>query len=135
MNNQYFILRHGQSLKNIENIAVCWPEKIYSPLTERGKKQINEVAKKIKKEKIDLIFSSDILRTRQTAEITGKELGLEPKLDKRLREVNIGILNGKPINEVAKEGICQGCGAFSDELNSIGGSLLCNVCAKEQRKV
>lgn len=102
MNNQYFILRHGQSLRNIENIAVCWPEKIYSPLTERGKKQIKEVAKKIKKEKIDLIFSSDILRTRQTAEITGKELGLEPKLDKRLREVNIGILNGKPINEIGR---------------------------------
>lgn len=99
MNNQYFILRHGQSLRNIENIAVCWPEKIYSPLTKKGEKQIQEVGQKLKKEKIDLIFSSDLLRTKQTAGIVGKELGLEPKLDKRLREVNVGIFNGRPINE------------------------------------
>ena len=102
MNNQYFILRHGQSLGNIKKIACCWPEKIYSPLTKKGEKQIQEVGQKLKKEKIDLIFSSDLLRTKQTAKIIGKELGLKPKLDKRLREVNVGIFNGKPIKEVGR---------------------------------
>ncbi len=67
--NQYFILRHGQSIKNKKRISAGWPEVFYSPLTEKGKKQIKEAAKKIKKKKINLIFSSDLLRAKQTAEI------------------------------------------------------------------
>ncbi len=102
MKNQYFILRHGESLKNIKKIASCWPEKFYSPLTKKGEKQIKEVAKKLKKQKIDLIFFSDLLRTKQTALIVGKELGLKPKIDKRLRESDYGIFNGKTINETGK---------------------------------
>ena len=117
MNNQYVILRHGKSLKDTNDIIVCWPEKIYCPLTKEGEKQIQKVAQKLKKRKvdelrssprcaddcvIDLIFSSDLLRTKQTAEIVGKELMIKPKFDKRLREVNVGILNGKPINEVGR---------------------------------
>jgi len=100
--NKYFILRHGESLVNIKKITVCWPEKNKSPLTKKGEKQIKEAAKKLKKERIDLIFSSDLLRTKQTAEIVGRELKLEPRLDKRLREINVGIFNGKPIKVVGR---------------------------------
>lgn len=100
--NQYFILRHGQSIKNKKRISAGWPEVFYSPLTEKGKKQIKEAAKKIKKKKINLIFSSDLLRAKQTALIVGKKLGLKPKFDKRLREVNYGIFNGKTINETGR---------------------------------
>jgi isoleucyl-tRNA synthetase len=114
-NNKYFIMRHSESLRNKKNIASSWPEKYHFPLTKKGEKQAKEVAKKFKKDynppaassrkrapKIDLIFSSDLLRTRQTAEIIGKELGIAPKFDKRLRELNVGIFNGKPIKEVGK---------------------------------
>jgi len=100
--NRYFILRHGESLNNIKDIGNCWPEKIYCPLTKRGEKQIKKIAKDLKKKKIELIFSSDLLRTKQTAEIIEKELGLTSKFDKRLREINVGILNGKPLKEIRK---------------------------------
>jgi broad specificity phosphatase PhoE len=102
LKNRYFLLRHGYSLKNQKDIASCWPEKFYLPLTKEGKKQIKEVTKKLRKKKIDLIFSSDILRTKQTANIIGEELGLKPKLDKRLREVNVGILNGESIKKIGR---------------------------------
>ena len=102
MENQYFILRHGESLKNVRGFESCWPEKRRVPLTVKGRKQINQVAKKAKKEKIDLIFASDLLRTKQTALIVGKELKLKPKSDKRLREVNIGDFNGQPIEIFGK---------------------------------
>jgi len=102
MHNQYYIIRHGYSLRNKKNIASCWPEKFYFPLTKKGKKQIKEVAKKLKTKKINLIFSSDILRTKQTAKIIGKELGIKPKFDKRLREVNVGVFYGKPIDEIGR---------------------------------
>ncbi|MDP1538931.1 MAG: phosphoglycerate mutase family protein, partial [bacterium] len=78
MRNQYYIIRHGHSLKNKKGIASCWPEKSQLPLTKKGKQEIKEAAKELKKRKvdelrssprradacvIDLIFSSDLLRT------------------------------------------------------------------------
>ena len=107
-------MRHGHSYRNNKKeIAVCWPEKTPYPLTPKGKKQVKKSAKKLKNlpalpagqaggrhgKKIDLIFTSDLLRTKQTAEIVGKEIGVKPRIDKRLRENNIGILNGKPVKE------------------------------------
>jgi isoleucyl-tRNA synthetase len=101
-NNKYFILRHGESLRNIDKIVCSFPEKIHCPLTTTGKKQIKNIAKKLKKEKIDFIFSSDLLRTKQTAEIIGKELGIEPKYDKRIRELDMGDLNGTPVKKAGE---------------------------------
>ncbi|HUW71664.1 MAG TPA: class I tRNA ligase family protein [Candidatus Humimicrobiaceae bacterium] len=100
--NKYFLLRHGTYPGNLEDIVVCWPEKRSFPLTKEGENQIKAVAQKLKNENIDLIFSSDLLRTKQTAEIIGKELGIKPKFDKKLREISVGILNGKPIKEIGR---------------------------------
>jgi len=102
LQNQYFVLRHGESLRNVLKMASCWPEKIKSPLTEKGIRQIKRAAKELKKKKIDLIFSSDLLRTKQTAEIVAREIGLKVRLDKRLREVDVGVLNNKPIDEIGR---------------------------------
>lgn len=55
-----------------------------------GKKQAKEVAKKfskIKKE-IDKIYSSDMNRAIETAEIIGKEIGKKPKVVKGISEFN-----------------------------------------------
>ena len=101
-NNKYFVLRHGESRRNIDKIAACWPEKVASPLTKRGKAQIIEVAKRLKKEKIDLIFSSDLQRTKQTAEIVGEGLNLKPKFDKKLREFDVGKFNGQPVEKIGR---------------------------------
>src|SRR3989344_2536493 len=108
LNNKYFLLRHGESPINLKGLVSCWPEIIYSPLTRKGAKQIKEAAKKLKKEKIGSIFSSDILRTKQTAEIVAKELGLKIKFDKRLRDVKLGILNGQHIKKAGKFWVKEG---------------------------
>lgn len=100
--NKYLLLRHGTSLRNLKDIAACWPEKTPSPLTKKGEEQVKLAAKKLKNEKIDLIFSSDLLRTKQTAKIVGKELGIKPKFNKKLREVNVGIFNGRPVKEIGR---------------------------------
>jgi broad specificity phosphatase PhoE len=99
MKNIYYLLRHGESLKNIEGFESSWPEKKRVPLTEKGIKQVQKSAKLANKKKIDLIFASDLLRTKQTAEIVSKEIGVKVKLDKRLREVDLGIFNGKAMKE------------------------------------
>ena len=96
LNNSYFILRHGQTIHQTKKKPQIykWPDKPPVKLTEKGVKQIKKVAKKLKKEKIDLIYSSDIYRTRQSAGIVAKELGLKVKFDKRLRDINLGIYRG-----------------------------------------
>ena len=94
--NNYYFFRHGHSLRQVKNVAMCWPEKIVCPLTKKGEKEAKISAKKLKSQKIDVIFSSDLLRTRQTAEIIAKETGAKIIFDKRLREYNVGIFNGKP---------------------------------------
>jgi isoleucyl-tRNA synthetase len=98
--NEYFILRHGEALSNKKDILITKiPEKISSPLTKRGEKEVREAVKKLKNKKIDLIFSSDFERTKQTAEIVAKELGLKVIYDKRLREINVGIFDGKKLKD------------------------------------
>jgi len=102
LKNKYFLLRHGQALSNIENVISCWPEKREFPLTEEGRVQIKESADKLSDKKIDMIFSSDLLRTKQTAEIVAEKLGLGIKYDERLREYNVGVYNSKSIFEYVK---------------------------------
>ncbi|MBU4204724.1 histidine phosphatase family protein [Patescibacteria group bacterium] len=53
--------------------------------------------------RIDLIFSSDYLRTRQTTDIVAKKLKIKDiQFDKRLRDINIGVLHGKHISAYKK---------------------------------
>jgi broad specificity phosphatase PhoE len=99
MNNTYFILRHGETPYQLqkEPILYPWPEPEPILLTKKGREQVKAAAEKLKKEKIDLIYCSDISRTRQTAEIVSKELGgVKIICDSRLRERNFGIYRGKP---------------------------------------
>ncbi|MGC9046576.1 MAG: class I tRNA ligase family protein [Minisyncoccia bacterium] len=93
--NHYFVLRHGESETLLKNIVNCNPaDKDLYPLTLKGINQIENIAKKLQDKKIDLIFSSDFLRTKQTAEIIAKKLNKKVIFDSRLREINVGDFNG-----------------------------------------
>jgi len=93
--NHYIFLRHGEALSNIENFLCSFPEKKKSPLTLKGRREIEQVAKILKKEKIDIVFSSDLLRTQETSNIIAQKLQVEVVYDQRLREVNFGNFNGE----------------------------------------
>jgi len=96
--NNYILVRHGQAESNLKEIVNFWPEKQKFHLTLEGIKQVELQAKKLKKEfkKIDFIFSSDLTRTRETAKILSQKLGgVKIIYDKRLREVNFGIFQGR----------------------------------------
>jgi len=99
--NKYYILRHGQTIYQTEKKRkVMYPrpereKKNPILLTELGKAQIKKAARELKKKKINLIYSSDFPRTRQTAEMMAKELGVKIIFDKRLRDVDLGIYQGE----------------------------------------
>jgi len=98
MKNKYFLLRHGQTIYQTKkkNVLYPWPEGKSVFLTRKGKKQIEKAANFLKKKKIDFIFSSDLNRTKQSAEIVGKKLGLKVYFDRRLRELNFGKFHSGP---------------------------------------
>ena len=99
--NKYFVMRHGEAEKNLENRVSCDVENI-DHLTEWGEKQVLDSVKNYKDKKIDLIISSDFIRTKETAEIIAKELGLKESeilFDKRTREFNVGDFNNKTWQE------------------------------------
>ena len=105
--NKYFLLRHGLAETNIKKILSSDYRKKYS-LTNKGIKQIIAAAKKLKKllkeEKIDIIFSSDILRCKESANIIKRELKFKGKiiLRKELREIDLGEWEGRSIDELKK---------------------------------
>lgn len=100
LKNSYFLLRHGQTIYQTKKNGFFypWPD-FETPLTEIGREQIKEAAKKLKKEKIDLIYCSDFKRTLETAQILSREIGIELKIDEKLRELNFGIFKGRKIED------------------------------------
>lgn len=103
LRNSYFILRHGRNIHQTEkkDIVYGWPnEDPPCVLDPTGIEQVKTSAEQLATKNIDLIFSSDILRTRQTAEIVAKRIGLkEIHYDERLRDINWGVFQGKTKQE------------------------------------
>ena len=93
MKKHFYIFRHGQTIWNAEGRPQGQHE-YPVPLTLEGQEQAQRLAEKLKDKKIKLIISSDLLRAQQTGEIVAGVLNVPMNLDRRLREVDYGILNG-----------------------------------------
>ena len=93
MKKHFYIFRHGQTIWNAEGRPQGQHE-YPVPLTMDGREQAQKLADKLTDKKIKLIISSDLLRAQQTGEIVASKLNVPMELDKRLREVDYGILNG-----------------------------------------
>ncbi|MEK7624322.1 MAG: class I tRNA ligase family protein [Patescibacteria group bacterium] len=98
-NNRYVILRHGEAESNRKKFLSCWPEKKPVKLTDKGEKQIKKAAQFLKRKNIELIFSSDLQRTKETAKIVSEKIKVPVQFDERLREYNIGEFNGQSIKK------------------------------------
>lgn len=86
-----YVVRHGETEWNTRGIQ---QGHLDSPLTATGVRQARGVAKGLVGRGIDAIFSSDLGRARTTADIIAKEIGFEVVDDKRLRERNLGTIEG-----------------------------------------
>ncbi|MDP3982243.1 MAG: class I tRNA ligase family protein [bacterium] len=97
--NRYHMMRHGHSLRQIKNVVSSYPEKEPLPLTPKGVADVKKAAKNLAKKGVDIIYSSDLLRCKQTAELVAKATGARVVFDKRLREADGGVFNGRPVKE------------------------------------
>lgn len=69
---------------------------MFPALTAAGIDQARALASILAGEPIESLYSSDLCRALQTAEPIGQSLGLEVRVDSRLRERALGIAEGTP---------------------------------------
>jgi broad specificity phosphatase PhoE len=75
------------------------------PLNENGLRQAREAAQVLKSEHAQSLYTSPLIRCRQTAEIIGKEAGLEPRDMAGLKELNFGWLEGRSFRDQSSQKI------------------------------
>lgn len=93
--------RHGETRDNRPPLRFQgWRD---TPLDDTGRRQAGELAERMAGEGLVSLWSSDLSRARETAEIVGRRVGLEPRLDPRLREANRGDWEGRLFEDVERE--------------------------------
>lgn len=94
-------IQHTQSLHHTNGMVGSWTD---WELSDFGKKQAENIGKNLAEELSEkyVIYSSDLLRAKQTAEIVGKHLGVEPIFKTELRERNLGEAVGKSVEWLRK---------------------------------
>lgn len=95
----YFV-RHGETEYNVLGIA---QGQLDIPLNEKGISQAREVSEKLKNYKIDIIYSSPLIRAKKTAEIINENHNVEIVLDDRLKEFYAGKRQGTKSSEWTAE--------------------------------
>src|SRR5204862_7367541 len=85
------LVRHGETDWNAEGRLQGHTDR---PLSDYGRRQARELAGDLENEGLVAIYSSDLARARETAEIVGERLGLPVALDPDLREKDWGTWEG-----------------------------------------
>lgn len=96
---RFIIVRHGKTHFNELNLTQGWCD---SPLSKEGRKQVQELRHKLEKTPIDAAYSSTLGRAVETAEILLQGRKIKLIQDKRLKEINFGIMEGVSQNLVQK---------------------------------
>ena len=91
-------LRHGQAKNNTERLLAGRTEGV--PLTDTGIKQAESIATFIKEMKVDHIYTSPIQRAKHTAEIVGNHNSIDPIVDERLIELDMGKFTGMKYDDI-----------------------------------
>ncbi|MFI6394949.1 histidine phosphatase family protein [Nonomuraea sp. NPDC050547] len=91
------VVTHPEATHHVERVVGGWHD---SQLTPAGLRAAASIAQALRAEIPDGVevelFSSDLLRTRQTAEKIAELFGVKPILDHRLREKSYGVAGGRP---------------------------------------
>ena len=92
------LVRHGETEWNRVG---RWQGHSDTPLNEAGREQARALAAELSD--VDVVYSSDLARARETAEILAEPLGLGVQVDQRLRERGFGEWEGKTSAEIEAE--------------------------------
>lgn len=96
---KFIFVRHGKTHFNEINLTQGWCD---SPLSQLGVKQVENMSLQLKDYCINKAYTSPLGRAVETSEIILQSHNIAPVYDKRLKEVNFGILEGMNTQLVRK---------------------------------
>lgn len=94
------LIRHGQSIGNLNRVYLGHTD---WDLSELGYQQADLVCDFLKNEKIDAVYSSDLMRAYNTVLPIANQRGLSIIKNKNLREIFAGEWEGKHYEELVSE--------------------------------
>ena len=102
MKSKLYLIRHGQSIYNLENRFTGWKD---VDLTDLGTSQAKEAAKLLQDESFDLAFTSNLYRAQKTLDIILDELNMSLDVIKNeaLNERDYGDLVSQNKSEAAEK--------------------------------
>lgn len=100
MKTRLFIIRHAEAEGNVYRRI---HGRYNSLLTLNGLRQVDALRERFRGEHIDVCYSSDLIRARTTAQAVYLPKALPLRLDKRLREVNLGVWEDRTFGQIYRE--------------------------------
>jgi len=91
------IARHGETDWNVERRWQGWADQ---PLNDNGRAQAAVLAKQLEGMPFDAVYTSDLKRAHETAEIVAAPHGVPVVTDRDLREIDVGSFSGLTHTEV-----------------------------------
>jgi broad specificity phosphatase PhoE len=91
------LVRHGETDWNRERRYQGHAD---TPLNEAGRAQAVALAKLLRPEQLDAVYTSPLLRASETAGILAASFGLEARVLDALREIDVGDWQGMTVDEV-----------------------------------
>jgi probable phosphoglycerate mutase len=93
------LARHGETDWNRQGRWQGWAD---PPLNELGREQARVLAEQLRSTPFDAVYSSDLRRAHETAQIVGAPHGVEVRIERDLREIDVGSWSGLTRAEIAK---------------------------------
>ena len=91
---------HSLSVDNERGVATGW---LSGSLSKSGQRLAKELGERRRADEIDVVFTSDLHRAVETAQIAFAGVGIPVYPDARLRECNYGAMNGMPATRLEVE--------------------------------
>lgn len=96
---ELILVRHGETDWNVQGRFQGQSD---PPLNEQGLAQAGKLTLELAGEKVGAVYTSDLQRARQTAEILARSLGAPLRIDPRLREIHQGKWEGMVVEEIRR---------------------------------
>ncbi len=110
-----YIIRHGETTGDLED---RYGGSYDDHLTEKGREQLALTADNLAGKGIEIIFSSPLIRAKESAEIIQEKIGASIEYVDGLRERHYGVLTGLTKNE-AKEKYPEAVANYQDPKNTV----------------
>ncbi|HMM30807.1 MAG TPA: histidine phosphatase family protein [Clostridia bacterium] len=98
-----YLIRHGECEPPCERNYDLNLRAANGPLTQRGIRQAHALAQRMEGVLFDAVFSSDLLRAKETARILCEKTGMVPVSSEAFREIDMGLVAYRPWTDFPQE--------------------------------